>query len=472
MTVEVQSNGTHIADPLAAPKEEPVEAVDDLTELVKVETVAAAAEPNNADHREPEDDKEHTTLGSIMEKSSSFKEESYFLTDLKDHEKKALMDLKSMLEDAVANNDKLYDTEEEEENMKEGTRERGISLWGVTLVPTTKSPESANVLLLKFLRAREFKEREAFDMIRNTLRWRKECKVDSILEESSLGAGPCKSGACFVAGRDREGRPVCYNVFGAFGDAESYRKAFGTEERRKELLRWRVRVMEEGIRELEFRPGAAASFVQVIDLKNSPGVSKKELRIATREAVQLLQDNYPEFVAKNIFINVPFWFYAFSALISPFLTLRTRSKFVFARPWRVTETLLKYIPAENIPVSYGGLKREGDVEFSGGDDVAITELVVKAGSTENVEIPLPQAETTLVWDLTVLGWEVNYKEEFVPFDEGSYTIVIQKPKKIGYQEETIRNSYKNSEPGKVVLAIENSSYKKKRVLFRCKANNC
>ncbi|OAY64955.1 Patellin-4 [Ananas comosus] len=443
MTVEVQSNGTHIADPLAAPKEEPVEAVDDLTELVKVETVAAAAEPNNADHKEPEDDKEHTTLGSIMEKSSSFKEESYFLTDLKDHEKKALMDLKSMLEDAVANNDKLYDTEEEEENMKEGTRERGISLWGVTLVPTTKSPESANVLLLKFLRARD-----------------------------SLGAGPCKSGACFVAGRDREGRPVCYNVFGAFGDAESYRKAFGTEERRKELLRWRVRVMEEGIRELEFRPGAAASFVQVIDLKNSPGVSKKELRIATREAVQLLQDNYPEFVAKNIFINVPFWFYAFSALISPFLTLRTRSKFVFARPWRVTETLLKYIPAENIPVSYGGLKREGDVEFSGGDDVAITELVVKAGSTENVEIPLPQAETTLVWDLTVLGWEVNYKEEFVPFDEGSYTIVIQKPKKIGYQEETIRNSYKNSEPGKVVLAIENSSYKKKRVLFRCKANNC
>lgn len=50
----------------------------------------------------------------------------------------------------------------------------------------------------------------------------------------------------------------------------------------------------------------------------------------------------------------------------------------------------RYIPAENIPVSYGGLKREGDVEFSGGDDVAITELAVKAGSTENVEIPLPQ----------------------------------------------------------------------------------
>lgn len=90
----------------------------------------------------------------------------------------------------------------------------------------------------------------------------------------------------------------------------------------------------------------------------------------------------------------------------------------------------------------------------------------------NINCLCKQAETTLVWDLTVLGWEVNYKEEFVPSDEGSYTIVIQKPKKIGYQEETIRNSYKNSEPGKVVLAIENSSYKKKRVLFRCKANNC
>lgn len=79
-----------------------------------------------------------------------------------------------------------------------------------------------------------------------------------------------------------------------------------------------------------------------------------------------------------------------------------------------------------------------------------------------------QAGSTLLWDLTVLGWEVNYKEEFVPTDEGSYTIIVQKGKKMGPNEAPIRNSFRNNEPGKVVLTIENSTFKKKRALYRCK----
>ena len=83
---------------------------------------------------------------------------------------------------------------------------------------------------------------------------------------------------------------------------------------------------------------------------------------------------------------------------------------------------------------------------------------------------IEQVGTTLVWDLTVLGWEVNYKEEFVPVDEGSYTIIVQKARKMGSQGGPIRNSFIANEPGKVVLTIENISSKKKRVLHRCKAN--
>lgn len=73
--------------------------------------------------------------------------------------------------------------------------------------------------------------------------------------------------------------------------------------------------------------------------------------------------------------------------------------------------------------------------------------------------------------MIVLGWEVNYKEEFVPTDEGSYTIIVQKGRKLGSQEEPMRNSFKNSEPGKVVLTIENNSYKKKKVLYRFKTKS-
>lgn len=80
-----------------------------------------------------------------------------------------------------------------------------------------------------------------------------------------------------------------------------------------------------------------------------------------------------------------------------------------------------------------------------------------------------QVGNSLCWDLTVLGWEVSYKEEFVPTDEGSYTVIVQKGKKMGSQEGPVRNTFRNNEPGKVVLTIENTSNKKKKVLYRYKS---
>ncbi|KAL4200757.1 hypothetical protein AMTRI_Chr02g255210 [Amborella trichopoda] len=229
---------------------------------------------------------------------------------------------------------------EEETPLKPQEEIKDISLWGVPLLPS-KGLDNTDVVLLKFLRAREFRVNEAFEMLKNTLRWREEFKTDTILDEI-LGGGELDSVA-YMNGTDREGHPVCYNIYGVFEDNELYQKTFGSEEKCEEFLRWRVQLMEKGIQKLSFKPGGISSLLQINDLNNSPGPSKKELRNATKKAVNLLQDNYPEFVARNIFINVPFWYYAFSALLSPFLTQRTRSKFVLARPAKVTETLLKWV---------------------------------------------------------------------------------------------------------------------------------
>ena len=72
----------------------------------------------------------------------------------------------------------------------------------------------------------------------------------------------------------------------------------------------------------------------------------------------------------------------------------------------------------------------------------------------------------MIWDLTVVGWEVSYKEEFIPTDDGSYTIIIQKEKKMDSIEEPVRNTFRNNEPGKVVLTIKSNSKKKKRAFYR------
>ncbi|KAK9665998.1 hypothetical protein RND81_14G152200 [Saponaria officinalis] len=411
----------------------------------------------------------------LVEKSSSYREESNFLSDLKENERKALSELKSMLEEAILGKTLLVDSQSGENSEEKPVNEdeidgkivendQNVSIWGVPLLPS-KCSEGTDVILLKFLRAREFKPNDAFEMLKKTLIWREKFKVGSNSDEELTAS---LANAAYMKGIDRENHPVCYNNLGVFGNESLYQKTFGNDEKRDRFLRWRIELMEKGIEKLDFRASGVTSILQIYDLKNCPGPSKKEIRTATFKAISLLQDNYPELVAKNVLINVPFWYYAFYSLISPFLTQRSKSKFVVARPAKVTETLLNYIPFEEIPIQYGGLKRENDLEFGGEENGSVSEIVLKPGSVETIEIPALEVGKTLIWDFAVLGVEVSYKEEFIPTDEGSYTIIIQKDKKMESLDKPVRNSFRNNEVGKVVITINNQSKKKKRAFYRYK----
>ncbi|XVF73996.1 hypothetical protein PTKIN_Ptkin13bG0026300 [Pterospermum kingtungense] len=169
-----------------------------------------------------------------------------------------------------------------------------VSIWGIPLLADDRS----DVILLKFLRARDFKVKDAFTMIKNTARWRKEFGIEGLLEED-LGNELDK--VVFMHGVDKEGHPVCYNVYGEFQNKELYQNTFADEEKRSKFLRWRIQFLEKSIRKLDFSPSGISTMVQVNDLKNSPGPAKKELRQATNQALNLLQDNYPEFVAKQVY---------------------------------------------------------------------------------------------------------------------------------------------------------------------------
>ena len=114
-------------------------------------------------------------------------------------------------------------------------------VWGIPLV----GDERSDVILLKFLRAMDFKVKDALSMLRNTVRWRKEFGIEGLIEEY-LGNDWDK--VVFSHGHDKEGHPVYYNVFDEFEDKELYNKT--------------------GI----------STIVQLNDLKNSPGLGKRELR--------------------------------------------------------------------------------------------------------------------------------------------------------------------------------------------------
>ncbi|KAF4349083.1 hypothetical protein G4B88_029052 [Cannabis sativa] len=325
--------------------------------------------------------------------------------------------------------------------------------------------ERSDVILLKFLRARDFKVKDAFLMLKNTVEWRKQFGIEELVDED-LGSDLDK--VVFMHGVDKEGHPVCYNVYGEFQSKELYQNTFSDEEKRQMFLRKRIQFLERSIRKFDFTPGGVSTFVQINDLKNSPGPGKWELRQATKQALQLLQDNYPEFVAKQVFINVPWWYLAVNRMISPFLTQRTKSKFVFAGPSKSADTLLRYIAPEQIPIKYGGLSKDG--EFGTND--AVTEVIVKPAAKHTVEFPVTES-CVLSWEVRVAGWDVKYGAEFVPSAEESYTVIIQKSRKVGGNEEPVLcNSFKVGEAGKVVLTIDNSTSKKKKLLYRLKTKSC
>ena len=80
----------------------------------------------------------------------------------------------------------------------------------------------------------------------------------------------------FSHGHDKEGHPVYYNVFGEFEDKELHNKTFWDEEKRNKLIRWMIQSLEKSVRSLDFSPTGISTIVQVNDLKNSPGLSKRE----------------------------------------------------------------------------------------------------------------------------------------------------------------------------------------------------
>ncbi|KAK4391271.1 Patellin-3 [Sesamum angolense] len=439
---EKYSAATPVSQPLAAALAVPQESESPQTQSKEV--------------IEPEKEKP-IEKKKAPESFASFKEESNKVSDLSNLELKALEEFKHLVQEALSKGLFSGASPSEGANLPEE-----VSIWGVPLLKDDRS----DVILLKFLRARDFKVKDSFAMLKSTIKWRRDFHVDELLKED---IGDDLEKIVFMHGQDKEGHPVCYNVYGEFQNKELYAKTFGDEEKRMKFLRWRIQFLERSIRKLDFSPGGINTIFQVSDLKNSPGPGKRELRIATKQALQILQDNYPEFVAKQVFINVPWWYLAFYTMISPFLTQRTKSKFVFAGPPRTAETLFKYISPEQVPTQYGGLSVdfcECNPEFTV-DDPA-TEITIKPATKQTVEI-IVNEKCTLFWELRVVGWEVSYSAEYVPNAERGYTVIIQKSRRmLPTDEPVVSSSFNVTELGKILLTIDNPTAKKKKLLYRFK----
>ncbi|KAI8557158.1 hypothetical protein RHMOL_Rhmol05G0314400 [Rhododendron molle] len=370
-----------------------------------MESPSPIPEPSPNTNPTPTTPHKKTLLTSLMSaaRSHSFREDTYLVSNLKPSEQKSLQNLRQSLQTSTTNTP---------------------SVWGI---PLLNDDEKSDVILLKFLRARDFRVQDSLQMLLKCLQWRSDFGADGILDEE-LGFKEIEGVVAYMQGYDREGHPVCYNDYGVFKDKDLYERVFGDEEKLGKFLRWRVQVLERGIKMLHFKPGGVNSIIQ-------------------------------------IFINVPWYFSVLYSMFSPFLTQRTKSKFVISKEGNVAETLYKYIRPEDIPVHYGGLSRPSDLQ--NGPPKPASEFTVKGGEKVNIQIEGIEGGATITWDIVVGGWDLDYSAEFVPTAEGSYTLAVERPRKIAPAEEAIHNSFTAKEAGKMVLSVDNTaSWKKKVAAYR------
>ncbi|GLB41848.1 putative CRAL TRIO domain-containing protein [Lyophyllum shimeji] len=225
-------------------------------------------------------------------------------------------------------------------------KDKPITFWGVPIDPNHPKDARVSVILMKFLRARNLDVSEARDMLVSTFRWRTSIDIDAVMKEEFPDDVFGNVGRTF--GRDKEGRPVVYNIYGG----NDLSKVFSDVQR---FIRWRVALQEKSVAMLDFN-----EIDQTVQIHDYLGVSlasrDAKSKAAASEATNIFQSHYPELLHRKFFVNVPTimnWiFWVFKPLI-PAATLAKMSV-VGAGHHTLRKALLPIIDAKELPTKYGG----------------------------------------------------------------------------------------------------------------------
>eukprot|EP00026_Physarum_polycephalum_P007950 Phypoly_transcript_08023.p1 GENE.Phypoly_transcript_08023~~Phypoly_transcript_08023.p1 ORF type:complete len:445 (+),score=102.83 Phypoly_transcript_08023:178-1512(+) len=354
-----------------------------------------------------------------------------------------------------------------------------VVLWGVELITTEPAPPKVDVILLKFLRAREFKVEEAATMLVNCIKWRKEFGIDHIFEEkfphaiTSLG---------FIHKTDNQGRPVMYNIYGNIRPKEAFEDQGGIDK----FVRWRVQLMEKAILRLDME-----TVEDMVILHDYEGVSMlsmdKNTKQASRTLIALFQDYYPELLAKKFFVNIPWFFETVYNVISAFVSDRTKAKFVLCSKGSLREKLLVNIPVENLPTEYGGLStldkglipHSPNINNNNNNNNPTntneppqytsaekpTEVNIEPGAKYEVAKEV-EAGQVLVWEFTLVTSDILFSvAQENSGAQGEKPNVVVAPRRV----EQHAGTHVATEKGKFVLTWENSSTffgKKLRMFYK------
>jgi len=235
----------------------------------------------------------------------------------------------------------------------EAQRLEPVDFWGVPIDPLKGDAEDprVDVILVKFLRARDLNVEAGQKKFIDTLKWRHTFRASETVNETFPPEVFGK--LCLTFGHDKGGRPVSYNIYGGNNDLK---EVFGDIDR---FLRWRVAEMEKALHLLNF-----TTIDQLVQVHDYDGVSMSSRdansKKAAADATKIFGDYYPETLYRKFFVNVPAlmaWIFWFAKAVIPTQTF-AKLTMVGKGPAAIGKEMLPIVDKSELPKQYGG---EADV---------------------------------------------------------------------------------------------------------------
>lgn len=199
--------------------------------------------------------------------------------------------------------------------------------------------EVDDLMIRRFLRARELDIEKASTLFQKYLSWRRSFIPNGFIAPSEI-PNELAQNKFFMQGADKQNRPVVV-VFGA--RHKPYKGSF------EEFKRFVVYTLE---RICAIMPAGEEKFVSIADLKGW-GYSNSDIR-GYLAALSILQDCYPERLGKLFIVHVPYIFMTAWKVVSPFIDRKTKNKIIFVENKKLKSTLLEDIDESQLPDVYGG----------------------------------------------------------------------------------------------------------------------
>lgn len=227
--------------------------------------------------------------------------------------------------------------------------------------------QKTNAQLIRWLQARDQNVAKAVEMLEMHLEWRKENKVDKILEENDIHPELLKVFNFAHLGSDKQGNPLFLVLYGN-QDMAKHLETYGE----RMCLDANILVFEkiqQILRKTSTEEGREVTNIsQILDMT---GYSYRQFanslsRNFVAKVQAMVDNNYPEICHQLMVINAPKVFALAFRFFKPFMPKKTLEKVSIygenKQEW--TKAIGERIPLEMVPGKWGGTRKGTDVYCS------------------------------------------------------------------------------------------------------------